>query len=62
MSLGSDSQARVAVVLRDKSHFDPDDLWHLDLTSASVRDASRLADDVRTGAHPAEVMAALASG
>jgi hypothetical protein len=52
----SDAQARTAVVLRDKSHFDPDDLWHLDLTSASVRDASRLADDVRTGAHPAEAL------
>jgi len=52
----SDAQARAAVVLRDKSHSDPDDLWHLDLTSASVRDASRLADDVRTGAHPAEAL------
>jgi hypothetical protein len=52
----SDAQARTAVVLRDKSHFDSNDLWHLDLTSASVRDASRLADDVRTGAHPAEAL------
>jgi hypothetical protein len=52
----SDAQARVAVVLRDKSHFDPDDLWHMDLSSASVRDSSRLADDVRTGAHPAEAL------
>ncbi len=52
----SDAQTRTAVVLRDKSHFDDNDLWHLDLTSASVRDASRLADDVRTGAHPAEAL------
>jgi hypothetical protein len=52
----SDAQARTAVVLRDKSHFDENDLWHLDLTSTSVRDASRLADDVRTGAHPAEAL------
>ena len=52
----SDAQARTAVVLRDKSHFDSNDLWHLDLTSASVRDASRLADDVRAGAHPAEAL------
>jgi hypothetical protein len=52
----SDVQVRTAVVLRDKSHFDENDLWHLDLTSASVRDASRLADDVRTGAHPAEAL------
>jgi hypothetical protein len=52
----SDAQARTELVLRDKSHFDPDNLWHLDLTSASVRDASRLADDVRTGAHPGEAL------
>ena len=52
----SDAQARTAVVLRDKSHFDSNDLRHLDLTSASVRDASRLADDVRAGAHPAEAL------
>ena len=52
----SDAQARTAVVLRDKSHFDQNDLWHFDLTSASVRDASRLADDVRAGAHPSEAL------
>ena len=52
----SDRQARTAVVLRDKSRNDPDDRWHLDLTSATIRDAARLADDVRTGAHPAEAL------
>ena len=52
----SDGQARTAVILRDKSRSDPDDRWHLDLTSASVRDASRLGDDIRAGAHPAEAL------
>lgn len=52
----SDRQARTAVVLRDKGRSDPDGRWHLDLTSATVRDAARLADDVRTGAHPAEAL------
>jgi hypothetical protein len=52
----SDAQARTAIVLRDKSRSDPDDVWHLDLNSVSVRDAVRLADDVRAGSHPSEAL------
>ena len=55
----SDGQARVAVVLRDKTIDDPvgpDSRWHLDLTSRTIRDAVRLGDEVRAGAHPTEAM------
>ena len=52
----SDAQIRTAVVLRDKSQSDPDSRWQLNLTSAAVRDAARLADDIRAGAHPAEAL------
>ena len=49
-------QARLAAILRDKSLRDPEHKWDLKVTSARVRAAMRLADDVRTGAHPAEAL------
>lgn len=50
------SQARLAAILRDKALRDPDDRWDLQITSARVRAAIRLADDVRAGAHPSEAV------
>lgn len=49
-------QARLSAVLRDKSRRDPERRWDVNITSAKVRDALRLADDVRAGAHPAEAV------
>ena len=52
----SDAQARTAVVLRDKAIDDAAGRWHMDLTSASIRAAVRLGDEVRAGAHPTEAL------
>ena len=53
----SQAQALTAAVLRDRAVSDPAATrWHLDLTSASVRDADRLAEHVRIGAHLAEAV------
>ncbi len=51
----SAEQAAVAAVLRDRALRDPDaDRWQMDLTSDAIRAALRLADETRTGSHPAE--------
>lgn len=53
----SPAQATVAAVLRDRDVNDAQDgRWDLDLTSRSVRDADRLAEHVRVGAHLAEAL------
>lgn len=52
----SDAQVRTSVILRDRRRSDPDDRWQMDLSSGGVRDASRLSDDIRSGAHPAEAL------
>ena len=49
-------QAQLAAVLRDKARRDPDKRWDVQVTSDRVRAALRLADDVRSGAHPAEAV------
>ena len=50
------SQARLAAILRDKALRDPDHRWDVQITSDRVRAAVRLADDVRSSAHPAEAV------
>jgi hypothetical protein len=46
-----------AAVLRDRAVNDPETArWSLDLTSRTVRDADRIAEHVRAGAHPAEAL------
>jgi hypothetical protein len=53
----SPAQTLTAAVLRDRAINDPTATrWDLDLTSASVRAADRLAEQVRVGAHLGEVM------
>ena len=43
-------------MLRDRAVSDPSPRWDLDITSRSARAASRIADEVRNGAHLAEAM------
>jgi hypothetical protein len=53
----SDAQALTAAILRDKALGDAEpQRWHMDLTSASVRFADRLGEEVRLGAHPSEAL------
>jgi hypothetical protein len=53
----SPGQAMTATVLRDRAVNDPGAArWDLDLTSRSVRDADRVAEHVRLGAHLAEAL------
>ena len=53
----SDVQALTAALLRDRAVNDPEPArWHMDIASAPARDAARLAEDVRRGAHPAEAL------
>ena len=52
----SASTALAAAVLRDRAVSDPSPRWDLDITSRSARAASRIAAEVRNGAHLAEVM------
>ena len=53
-------QATVAALLRDRARRDPDaDRWQMDLTSEAVRRAVAVADEVRDGSHPAEVLGRL---
>lgn len=54
------AQATVAAVLRDRALRDPDaDRWQMDLDSNSIRAAIEIADDIRDGGHPAEVLGRL---
>lgn len=50
------SQTGVAAVLRDKAMSDPAGVWNLAVSSASAREAVRLGDELRTGAHPGEAL------
>lgn len=53
----SPGQALTATVLRDRAVNDPaGNRWDLDLTSRTVRDADRIAEHVRVGAHLAEAL------
>ena len=52
----SASSALAAAVLRDRAVSDPSPRWHLDITSRSARAASRIAAEVRNGAHLSEAM------
>ena len=53
----SDVQALTAALLRDRAVHDPEPArWHMDIASAPARDAARLAEEVRRGAHPAEAL------
>ncbi|MFG3712730.1 hypothetical protein [Micromonospora sp. NPDC047730] len=52
----SAGQGLAATVLRDRAVSDPSPRWDLDLTSRSVRDADRIAEHVRVGAHLAEAL------
>ena len=52
----SASAALAAAVLRDRAVSDPSPRWDLDITSRRARAASRIAEEVRNGAHLAEVM------
>jgi hypothetical protein len=52
----SASSALAAAVLRDRAVSDPSPRWDLDITSRSARAASRLAAEVRNGAHLSEAM------
>ena len=52
----SASSALAAAVLRDRAVSDPSPRWHLDITSRSARAASRIAAEVRNGAHLPEAM------
>jgi hypothetical protein len=52
----SPAQALVATVLRDRAVNDGSARWDLDLTSRKVRDADRIAEHVRIGAHLAEAL------
>jgi hypothetical protein len=53
----SDVQALTAALLRDRAVNDPEPArWHMDIASAATRDAARLAEEVRRGAHPAEAL------
>ncbi|WP_431676397.1 hypothetical protein [Kitasatospora sp. KL5] len=53
----SQAQALTATVLRDRAVNDPQaGRWAMDLTSRTVRDAARLGDSVRAGAHLGEVL------
>ncbi|SFT98154.1 hypothetical protein SAMN05660657_04401 [Geodermatophilus amargosae] len=53
----SHPQALTAALIRDRAINDPEPgRWHMDVTSDRVRRAARLADEVRGGAHPAEVL------
>lgn len=50
-------QALTASVLRDRALNDADAArWHMDMTSRTVRDANRIADHLRVGAHFAEAL------
>ena len=50
------SSALAAAVLRDRAVSDPSPRWDMDITSRSARAASRIAAEVRNGAHLAEAM------
>jgi hypothetical protein len=51
----STDQAAVTAVLRDRALHDPDaDRWEMNVASDPIRDALRLADMTREGAHPLE--------
>ncbi|HJV08831.1 MAG TPA: hypothetical protein VJ653_04095, partial [Acidimicrobiales bacterium] len=53
----SPAQAITATVLRDRAVNDPEaGRWDIDLTSATVRTADRIAEQVRSGAHLAEAL------
>ncbi len=53
----SQRQAVTSALLRDRAVNDPEpDRWRLQLTSRTVRDADRLGEEVRAGAHLAEVV------
>lgn len=53
----SEPQAATAALLRDRALGDHEGgRWHMDLTSASVRGAAALAEEVRRGAHLAEAL------
>lgn len=53
----SEQQALVAAILRDHALHDPEpDRWAMQLSSASIRLAERLAEEVRLGAHLQEVL------
>ncbi|MBB5079311.1 hypothetical protein [Nonomuraea endophytica] len=53
----SQAQALTATVLRDRAISDPEpSRWYMDLTSRSVRDAARIGEFVREGAHLAEAL------
>lgn len=48
----STTQAYTSIVLRDRAIHDPEpDRWHMDLTSAAIRKAAHLAEEVRLGQH-----------
>jgi hypothetical protein len=52
----SASSALAAAVLRDRAVSDPSPRWDLNITSRSARAASRIAAEVRNGAHLPEAM------
>ncbi|GAA3077365.1 hypothetical protein [Streptosporangium carneum] len=53
----SPGQALTATVLRDRAVSDPEpSRWHMDLTSRTVREAARIGEHVRLGAHLAEAL------
>ncbi|MCC2313608.1 hypothetical protein [Cellulomonas xiejunii] len=52
----SPDQALAATVLRDRAVNDGSARWDLDLTSRVVRDADRIAEHVRVGAHLSEAL------
>jgi hypothetical protein len=52
----SASSALAAAVLRDRAVSDPSPRWDLDITSRGARAASRLATEVRNGAHLSEAL------
>jgi len=52
----SPAQALTATVLRDRAVNDGSPRWDLDLTSRNLRDADRIAEHVRIGAHLAEAL------
>ncbi|MCG5219247.1 hypothetical protein [Streptosporangium sp. KLBMP 9127] len=52
----SPAQALAATVLRDRAVNDGSARWDLELTSRGVRDADRIAEHVRVGAHLAEAL------
>ena len=52
----SPAQALVATILRDRAVNDGSPRWDIDLASQNVRDADRIAEHVRVGAHLAEAL------